>query len=51
MEGKLVEYVEIYRSWVGYGGSSSHLPIIWKIDKEDPKPLTPFKFNHDWLDE
>ena len=40
-----------FKSWVGYGGASDHVPILSQTGNEDRKPPTSFKFNHSWLNE
>jgi hypothetical protein len=37
--------------WVGEGGVSNNLPILLKLEKEDPKPQGPLKFNYKWMGE
>ena len=39
----------LIKSWVETIGQSDHLPILFKIEKEDRKPMTPLKFKHMWL--
>jgi hypothetical protein len=34
-----------YKSWVGKGGGSSHIPIILYASKIEDKPLPTYKFN------
>jgi hypothetical protein len=38
-------------SWIEYGGDLNHMIVLIQITKEDPKPSSPFKFNHYWLEE
>jgi len=45
----LLQYLNRYRQWVGYGGISDHSPINLEILGPNSKPKSPFKLNHVWL--
>jgi hypothetical protein len=42
---------EMYKSWIGVGGVSNHIPIMFKIQNEMGKLPFPFKFNTRGLDD
>jgi hypothetical protein len=44
-----LEDVGKYKTWVGSGGISDHVPIFLDFEEMDQKPPSPFKFNHTCL--
>jgi hypothetical protein len=42
---ELIEGPWIIKSWVASGDLYDHLSILFKMDKKEPKPPSPLKFN------
>ena len=45
----LVDFLSVFRHWVGEGGHSDHFPVLLELKGDAKKPGTPFKFNSSWL--
>jgi hypothetical protein len=51
IHGDFMQKLERYRPWVGSNKCSEHFPIVLELDKSDPNPRAPFKFNLGWASE
>eukprot|EP00253_Pinus_taeda_P033192 PITA_33192 len=49
MKGSLLQLLHHYKQWVDSGGIFDHSPIYLEVLGSHPKPKSPFKFNHVWL--